>query len=122
MTPYLPIAVAVLVTAILLILEHWIVQHICPERFPDVFRYSIGSAAILVGFALWDGLTEEMRAAGIQVVDMRASAALALVYVGAGGILIMMHLSEQVRAGQGHRARADYMESAHMGDDDDAVH
>jgi hypothetical protein len=96
MSEYLNVAVAVLATAILLVLEHWIVQHIHRGPFPAAFNYSIGSLAVLAGFALW----------GLLTGDLAAVVALALIYGMAGGLLIMMHLAEQAVEGQGHREEA----------------
>ncbi len=93
---YLYVAVAVMAAAILLTLEHWVVQHIHRGPFPAAFNYSIGSLAVLVGFGLW----------GILTNDLAAVVTLALIYGMAGGLLILMHLAEQAVAGEGHKAEA----------------
>ena len=96
MNEYLNVAVAVLATAVLLVIQHWIVLRIHPGPWPDVVRYSIGSAAVLCGFAVW----------GILAGDLAAVSVLALIYGLAGGLIILMHLAEEAAVGGGHRAEA----------------
>jgi hypothetical protein len=96
MTSYLPLAVAVLATAVLLVIEHWAVQHIHQGPFPPAFNYSIGSLAVLAGFGLW----------GILTGDLAAVVALALIYGVAGGLIILMYLAEEAVAGEGHKQEA----------------
>lgn len=96
MNEYYPLALAVMASAILLVVEHWVAMHIHRGPFPAAFNYSIGSLAVLAGFALW----------GLLTGDLEAVVALALIYGMAGGLLIMMHLAEQAVEGQGHREEA----------------
>ncbi len=110
MTQYLAVAVAVLATALLLVMEHWLVYAVRQAPLPAPVNYAAGSAAVWVGFALWAFLNGDMAPAGV----------LGVVYVLAGGLLILMHLAESTREGMGHRARADYLEARHTGEDDGA--
>lgn len=108
MTPYYPIAVAVLLTALLLVIEHWLVYAVRQIPLQPPVSYAIGSATVWAGMALW----------GFLVGDMEPALVLGAIYLLAGGLLILMHLAEQARDGQGHRERADYMEARHTGDND----
>lgn len=96
MSAYLNVAVAVLATAILLVLEHWLVFTVRQRPLDAPVSYVAGSAAVWCGFALW----------GVLAGNMLPVAVLATIYLLAGGLLILMHLAEQARDGQGHRAEA----------------
>lgn len=106
MTPYLTVAVAVLSTALLLVIQHWLVQH-TPGPYPVTLRYAMGSLAVLLGFGLWAFLEGQVRSLLV----------LATIYCAAGGLIVFLHLIEGAVAGEAHKQRADFLEARHTGED-----
>ncbi len=102
-------ALAVLVSALVLALQHWSVTKLRQEPLPPLVNYMIGSLAVWLGFAVWAYLTGNAWAAIVLLV----------INVLSGGLVILMHLAESVVAGQGHQRRADYLDARHTGEDDE---
>lgn len=97
MSAYYPLAVAVLATALALGLEHYALYHVRPTSLPAPLSYSLGSATVWAGFALWAYLSG----------DLGPAVALGVIYALAGGLIVLMHLAEGATAGEGHRREAE---------------
>ncbi len=102
-------ALAVVTSALLIALMHWAVGKLLRKPLPAWLNYVMGSLAILLGYAIWCW----------ALGDPAPVARLAILYVCAGGMLILMYLLESVSAGQGHQRRADFLDAKHTGEDDD---
>lgn len=108
MIPYYPVAVAVLATALLLALEHWIVYAVRQSPLPPPVNYAVGSATVWSGFTLW----------GVLSGDLLPAVVLGAIYLVAGGLLVLMHLTESARDGQGYHETSEHLTTA-MRDADD---
>lgn len=101
MTTYYALAVAVLATALALSTEHWWVYHVWQRQLPSTVSYALGSATVWSGFFLYSFLSD----------DVWPAIALGVIYLLAGGMLILMHLTESARDGAGHKREAEALRS-----------
>lgn len=101
MTPFaiLSVVVTVLLTALLLVMEHWYAYTIRQQPPAQPWSYAVGSLTVWLGFALWAFLTG----------DVLPTVVLGLTYVVGGGLVIGMHLMEQARDGHGYKRTAEQL-------------
>ncbi len=88
--------IAVILTALLLLVEHVIVIYIWQKQMISAFSYATGTITIWIGFCAW----------AIPTGNGPAALVLAAVIVFGGGLLFVIHLLEHLRDGLGHQQEA----------------
>lgn len=109
MTPFdlLAVAVTILLTALLLCLEHWWTYCIRQKPPEQPWSYVLGSATVQLCFTTW----------GLLTGNLLAVAVLFLTYAVGGVIVIGMHLMERARDGEGYKQTAEQLTLALRQDD-----
>ncbi len=88
--------IAVVLTALLLLVEHVVVIYLWQRTLMNALSYAVGTITIWIGFATW----------AIPTGNSQAALVLAAVIWFGGGLIFVIHLAEQVRDGLGHQQEA----------------